>query len=456
MEIVKTNINEVNAVIKIKIGKEDYSEKVQKALKDYRNKANIPGFRKGKVPMDLVNKMYGKAVLVDEVNNVLVDSLSKYLYDEKLPVLGEPLPSLTEQDKVDFENQTDFEFAYDVALAPEFDVNLTKKHKFPYYEIKIDDKLINEHMERQQERFGSSVPVDSVVAGDLIKGIFNQADADGNVIENGHSNENMFLFDYIKDEAIKAQFEGAKADDIIIFSPLTAFQNLTEVKKLLGLENTESAEFSSNYAFTVTAVERFQKAEVNQELFDKMYGEGVCASEEEARAKVKEELSAAFVSESDYKFRLDIKEKLVSDINFELPTEFLKRWMLTSSKVNKGKNEMTPERVENEWPAQEKELRWQLIKDKIAKTADIKVEYDEVKDFAKKVMSAQFAQYGMGYLPDEHMENYTIKMLEKEDQYERYATTKFEEKVALHVKGAVKLDVKEITTEEFNNFFKEN
>ena len=453
MNIERTNTDELNAVISIKIGKEDYKENVNKVIKDYRKKANVPGFRPGKVPEGIIRKMYGAAVIAEEVNKILVDRLSKYITNEKLHILGEPLPSEKEQPELNFEIEKEYQFDYNIALAPQLDIDLSKQNKFPHFQLIVEDKHIDEHIANTANRFGAPATVDAAEGKDIIKGVITELDAHGNPKEGGvEKTDGMLALDVIKDEDTKKLFDGCKADSLIDFNPMTAFGNDTEVSSLLAVEKTSEA-LNANYRMTVSEITRFTSHEVNQELFDKAYGEGAIENEEAFREKIKEELQNAFKNEANYKFKIDAKEKLVADTEFDLPEAFLKRWILLSSKRRNEDKEITAEQIEAEWPLFNKDLRWQLIRDHIAKAGELKVEHEEIKAYATRAVRAQFAQYGMANLPDEQILGYVDNMLQKEEEYNKYAEAKLEDKVTDYIQDKVKLETTEISTEDFNKLF---
>lgn len=451
MNITKENINSVNALLKVNVTKEDYTEKVENQLKETRRKARFDGFRPGKVPEGLVRKMYGKAILVDEVNKLVSDSLTKFLVDEKLNILGEPLPSKEHQKPFNFDTDTDFEFVFDIAVAPEIDVKLSKKDKIPYYEIKVEDSILETQIDNYARRFGEFKDIEEATDMEMLTGNFKQLDENNAILEGGITTDMVKItLEYIKDKEIKDAFAGKKAGDKVVFNVRKAYPSDTEIASMLRIDKEKAKTLTGNFEFEIDKIQRFDKAEINQELYDKAFGEGKINSEKEFREKLTEEIKQNFSKESDYRFSIDAKEKLVSKINPELPAEFLKRWLLH---INEGK--FTAEQIDAEYPLFENDLKWQLIKDQIIKTQDFKVTDEEILGLAKEITAAQFMQYGLSNLPDEHLENYAKEILKKESEKRKLYEKKFEDKVITFIKDSVKLEEKEVTTEEFQKLWSE-
>jgi trigger factor len=420
MNITRENIDELNAILKIKVEKNDYAGAVDKVLHDYRKKASVKGFRPGMVPAGIIKKMYGKAILLDEVNKLVSSSLSKHLIDEKLNILGEPLPSIKSKSDLDFDNKEDFEFAFDIAFAPKYELKLSKKDKLTYYEIKVDDEMVKQTIESHAARNGKTEEADVVIEKDLVRGKYEQLDQDGNVLEGGIVNDDaLFAVDKIQEESIRALVIGAKKDDIVDFDIKKAFSNARDVASMLGIDKEVAEDLTGNFRFTVKTISRHTPAEVNQELFDKVYGEGTINSEKEYKAKIVAEIKESFVSSSDYKLLLDAKEALVGKAKMTLPDEFLKRWLVA---VNK---ELTEEAVEKDYDKMQADLAWQLIKNNIIEEQGIKVEEQDMIDFAKKSVFMQFQQYGLMNLPDEQLEAYAIQTLKNEDERRKLLDRKY-------------------------------
>jgi len=448
MNIVRKDIDTSNATITISIEKVDYTEKVEKTLRDYRKKANIPGFRPGMVPLGLLKKMYGKSILAEEINKILSDELYKYIQDNKINLLGEPLPNETDQKDVDFSTQEDFEFVFDIGLAPEFEVELNKKDKVKYYQITPSEEMINNQIKSYTDRYGKYEQVESVEEKDMVKGTLTEL-VDGKEKEDGVQVKDAVLTPaYMKDEASKTLFSGAKVGDVITFNPKTAFENEAEIASLLKISKEDAAEISTDFQFAIEGITRYHVAEIDQELFDKVYGEGVVKSAEEFTEKIKANISETLAQDSEYKFGIDAREALIKKYDsLAFPDAFLKRWLIATNK------NLTEETLDTDYPKMIADLKWQLIKDKIAKTNDIKVEKNDVEDFGRKIARSQFAQYGMIGMDDAILDNYVADMLKKEETLKNIIDKVAENKVLEIIKSSVKVDTKEVSIEEFNKMF---
>lgn len=449
MDITEEKVDNLNAILKIQIGKEDYESRVGKVLKDYKKKVRLDGFRPGNVPVGLIKKMYGKAVLIEEINKIVSESISKYLIDKDLKILGEPLPSDKEQKTIDWDNQTDFEFAFDLGLAPEFDINLSKKDKIPFYEIKIDQKLRDTYIENYTRRYGTFTPVEMAGEKEMLKGSIRQIDTEGNITENGiYAEDTSFSIEIIKDKKIKDKFVGARIKDVINFDIKKAFPNDQEIASILYINKDDVPALSSDFQFTINEISRFENAELNQGFFDKAFGKDKVKTVEEFEILVENEIKNNLTREKEFKFSLDVKEKTINKLEIELPVEFLKKWLF---RINEGK--VAKEEIDKDFEKFEKDLKWQLFKDKIIKENEIKVTEDEALDYAKKVTLMQFQQYGMTNIPDEQLGNYARELLKKEEENKRIYEKKYEEKVIEFIKELVKIDLKEVTNDEFNKLF---
>lgn len=451
MNINLENIDKVNGIINITIEKADYEKQVADVLKDYRQKASIPGFRPGKAPAGLIQKRFGTAVLLEEVNKLLSHNLSKYMIDEKLPVLGEPLPNEDKQKAIDWEKDETFEFAFDVALAPEIKVTLDEENAYDYYKITVSDEMIQQQEDMAASQLGQNVPVVEAKDNSTVRGNFVQLDAEGNEAEEGIAPDGVLLaVDRIKDEEIKNSFVGCKKDDIIVFDPVKAFENKTEVAHMLNIKPEEAETLEGEFRFTVTEILQFEKAELNEELFKKLYGEDTeVKTIEDFRARIKEEIAGNLVYSSEHKFALDTRNALLEKTEMELPEAFLKRWLLT---VNK---ELTEEQLEKDFANIILDFKWQLIKDEIAKENEIKVSEEEAKDFAKKMALAQYQQYGIHDVPEDQLESFAKMMLEKPEEKERIYKKLHEDKVVAAVKEKATLTEKEISQEDFTKLMEQ-
>ena len=448
MNIVRKDIDQSNAIITLRVEKADYTEKVEKTLRDYRKKANIPGFRPGMVPVGLVKKMYGKAVLAEEINKIVSDELFKYIRENNVNMLGEPMPNETEQKEIDFNTQEDFEFVFDLGLAPEFDVEVTGKDKVKYYNVAVSDEMIENQVKSYTARYGKYVQEETVEEKDMLKGEMLEL-ADGKVNESGIKLSDAVLTPaYIKDEATKALFVNAKKGDVITINPAKAFDDAAEISSLLKISKDEAKNITSDFQFKIEGITRYHESAIDQDLFDKVYGEGVVTSEEEFKAKIKANIQESLQGDSDYKFGVDAREMLLAKYdNLVFPDAFLKRWVLATNE------NLTAETLEADYSKMIADLKWQLIKDKIAKASDTKIETADIEEYAKKITKAQFAQYGMLGIDDELVDNYAKDMLKKEETLKGIIEKVAENKVFDVVKTKVKLETKEISIEDFNKMF---
>ncbi|MBO7651096.1 MAG: trigger factor [Bacteroidales bacterium] len=448
MEVVKNQIDDLNLTLNITVSKEDIEENVEKTLKTYRQKAEIKGFRKGNAPMGLIRKMYAQAVLADELNKFVGKTLSDYIENEKLNILGEPLPNEGTK-TIDLAKDEKFEFAFDLGIAPEFDIKLSKRDKLNKYIVKAEDKDIERYIENYRSQYGKYEDIKKATEKALLTGSLTQIAEDGSEIENGLKNDDANLaIEFIKDAKIKKQFIGATVDTIIDFDIKKAFEEEGKIAVMLKAKKEEVANMTPNFRLVVKTVKEYKQAEINQDLFDKCFGKDVVKTEEEFRTRIAEDITASFKRESKYKMMLDIKEKLLKKLDLKLPEEFLKRWV----KVTNEK--LTQEEIDNEFPKFLDDLRWTLIKTKAAKDNDIKVEKEELEKAAQEMVAAQFAQYGMAYIPNEYVEKYAKELLQKEDEVRRIYEHELEDKVVDFLAEMVKLEDNEISVDDFLKLFK--
>ena len=438
--------DKINGVLTMVIESADYQEKVEKTLKYYRKKAQVPGFRPGMVPMGMIKKQYGTAVKVDEVNRLMGEKLYEYVRENKIQMLGEPLPSDKQQPQ-DFEKDGELTFVFDIAVAPEFKVALSGKDKIDYYTITVDDKLIDQQVQMYASQGGEFVKAEVFSGNDTITGDLRQLDKKGNTLEGGITTEGgMIMPAYIKDDKQKKLFDGCKPGDIITFNPKKAYpDNDAEVAALLKVKKEDIADVNSDFSFQVTEIRHFQPAEVNQALFDRVFGEGTVKSEKAFREKIAEQLKAQFVGSSDYKFMQDVRAHLEKKVGkLEFPEALLKRVMLQN---NKDKD---ADYVEKNFEGSIKELAWHLIKEQIVAAQEIKIEDEDVKRVAKEAIRAQFAQYGMANVPDDVLENYAEEQLKKRENIDNFVDRAVDLKLTEKLKTVVKLEEKSVTLDEFN------
>ena len=453
MNISFENSDKVNGLLTITVEEADFSASVEKTLKDYRKKANIPGFRPGQAPMGLIKRQFGASVRYDAVNKFVGEQLYKYIQDNNIQMLGEPLPSAKQETPADIEKPAPYTFVFDIAVAPEINMTLDGRNKIDYYTIKADDKLINEQIEMYQSRAGKYEKAEEYNAelNDMLKGDLRELDAEGNTKEDGITVEGAVLMpSYIKVDEQKNLFNNAKPGDIITFNPRKAYpEGEAEISALLKIDREVAKDLESNFSFQITEIQRFVKAELNQELFDQVFGEGTVKSEDEFRAKIAEGLKPQLEANSDYKFMLDVRtycENKVGELTW--PDELLKRIMLLN---NKDKGE---DFVEKNYAESIKQLKWHLIKEQLVKANEIKIEDADVKAAAIEMARMQFAQYGMTNVPDEYVENYANELLKKREAVDNFVERAIDVKLAAALKSTVSLNNKEVTLDEFNEMMK--
>ena len=422
MNVSLKNIDATKGIVKLEIVKADYADKVEKSLRSFRQKAEMPGFRKGMVPMGMVKKMYGKHVLVEEINKLVSENLYNYIRENKLNILGEPLPN-----------------------------EMSKNDKVPYYQVNIDDEMIGKQVEAYQANFGTYDQVEDVEEKDLVKGTVAELE-NGSPKEGGIVVEEAVLMPmYIKDEAEKAKFIGAKKNSVIVFNPNKAYEGAeAEIASFLKVNKEAVSGITGDFSFEITEVTRHKNAELNQELFDKVFGEGVVTSEEEFKNKIREALAEQFTPQSDFKFLVDARDLLVQKAGeLSFAEDLLKRWLLVANEKN------TKEKIDEEYPRIIEDLKYQLIKENLVKENGLKVEDADIEGFAKRVAKAQFAQYGMLSVPEDVLANYAKDILKNKQTLQNIIDRAVEEKLAGWLKEQVELDTKEVTADEFNKLFEE-
>ena len=445
--------DKVNGLMTITLETADYQPEVEKTLKDYRKRANIPGFRPGQAPMGMIKRQFGTSVKVDVVNKMLGEKLYEYVRENKIQMLGEPLPS-DQQEQLDFEGEQPLVFKFDIAVAPQFEAKISGKDKVEYYNITVDDKLIDQQVEMYQSRAGHYEKVENFDGEqrDMLKGDLRELDEKGNVKEGGiEVSDAVLMPQYMKVEDQKKLFDGAKLGDIITWNPRKAYpESDVEVSSLLKIQKEEVKNHEGDFTYQITEISRFTKAEINKELFDQTFGEGTVKNEKEFRQKIADQISTQFKSDSDYKFLLDVRKHMEKKIGkLEFPEALLKRVMLNNNK-DKG-----ADFVEKNFDASIKELAWHLIKEQLVAAQGIKIEDADLKETAKEAARAQFAQYGMANVPDEYLENYAQEMLKKRENVDGLVDRAVDVKLTAALKNVVKLDEKEISLEDFQKMLQE-
>ena len=451
MNVSMQNVDKVSALLTVNIEKADYQEKVEKLLKKYRQQVNMPGFRKGMVPMSLIKKQFGKSAMAEEVDKLMQDAVNNYIRENKVNMLGMPLPNEEKMQTIDFDTQENFEFVFDIALAPEFKAEVSEQDAIDFYTITVSDEMVNSQVDMYAQRAAKYEKVEEYADRDMVKGLLAELDENGNTKEGGIQVEGAVMMpSYMKNDEQKAIFATAKVNDVLVFNPNAAFEgNEAELSSLLKIKREEVAEMKSNFSFQIEEITRAVPAALTQELFDQVFGEGAVSSEEEFRGKIKEGIAAQFLADSNYKFLLDARTYLMNKVGkLEFPDALLKKIMLMN---NEDKGESF---VEENYEKSLEELTWHLIKEQLVEAFEIKVEQADVLEMAKENTRMQFAQYGMMSIPEEMLENYAKEMLKKKENVEGLVNRAVETKLAAALKGKVALNNKEVSMEEFNNLLK--
>lgn len=434
MNITKNNVDALNAVVTVQVSKNDYADKVTKVLTDYRKNANIPGFRKGAVPMSLIEKQYGKAVLLEEVNKLLQESLNKYLVDEKLDILGNPLPKVTEDFNWDAE---DFSFDFELGLAPQFEVDLAAKNNIVQYNVIADETMLNAQVARIQKQYGKVVSKDTVEEGNDVSGIFANT-------EKGINNRATLDFETFADAKTAKAFLGKKVGDVVTLNTKGLFNDDHKLMDVLAIGHDDVHGLDIEVTFTIDEVVGYEPADLNQELFDKLFPNGEVASVEDLKAKIKEDAEKQFEQQTKQKFLNDVTEHLVENTKFDLPAEFLKKWIQTS-----GEKELTPEEAEQEYNNSEKSLRFQLIESKIITQNNLQITFEELKDYTSELIKKQMAQFGQMNPTDEDVQGIVARVLGNQDEVRRLSEQVMNEKLLALFAEKVPAKSKEVTYEDF-------
>lgn len=445
MNIIQNNIDALNAEIKIQLSPADYNERYEKALKDYRKRAQIPGFRPGHVPVSLIKQRFGKSLLAEEINTLLQDAIYKHISENKLNVLGNPLPKAADDEVGDWENPGDFQFTYEVGLAPEFVLNIDKSMAFDYYRVDVNDELINRQMKDLSRRYGKLSSPEVSESEDMLMVDLAELNEDGSVKEGGIFNKTTVSIEYIKDEATKQKLVGVKVGDETTVQPEHLSNNHEDLAQMLGITHEAVHHLNAAFKLTVTEVKRMEPAELNQELFDKLFGEGTITSEEEMRNRVKEDLEKMFEKDSNWLFKREFVKTIVDRVNPQLPDEFLKRWIVMTNE-----KPISPEALEVEYPSYAGGLRWQLIQNKIIRDYEIKVNMEDALDHVKQLMTERYAQYGMA-LPEEQAVELAKKTLANREEAQNVYDFLYEDKVTSLVKANCTINETKLGYDDFVN-----
>lgn len=442
MQITQSELKNLTATLTITIEPADYQEDVQKELKQVRQKAQMPGFRPGMVPAGLVKKMYGKGILADVLNKKVGESLQKHIEDNQLAILGEPLPNNELTPAIDMDTQDTFTFAFDIAVAPEFDAKLNGKNKLTEYEIEVTDEMVENQVKSYTERFGEYTQAEEVAEGDLVKGLCKEVD--GEIVKEGA----ILNPQYMKQKTQAKKFIGAKKGAVITFNPTKAFGSEVEVSSLLGITKEQATELKSDFTFEIQEITRHTAAAIDGELFAKVYGENNVKDEADFRAKVKAEIVANMAEDSKYKFGIDAKEAIMKKMEkVEFPVDFLKRWVLATNE------KMTEEQLEKDFPQMIDELKWHLAKDQLMKEFNVDVQKEDVEAYAKEVAKMQFMQYGLMHIDDQYLTSYAQEMLKQENQLRGIVERVAENKIYEALKGVAKIEKKSISHADFGKLF---
>ncbi|MDR2121281.1 MAG: trigger factor [Tannerella sp.] len=445
MNISLVHNDAVSSIVKIVVEKKDYEPQVEKQLRQYRQKANIPGFRKGMVPLGMVRHLYGKHVLTEEVNKCLSENLYKYIHNNDINILGEPLPNETKQKPIDFDTQEDFEFYYDIALSPRIDIALDQHDELTYYKINADDTTVQKQIDSYCKNYGSYDEAEDIEAPDLVSGVLSELDENNTPKEDGIVMADAELMpEYFKNDDERAKFIGAKKNDVIIFNPDKACNgSAADLALLLKTDKENATEIKSDFSFEVQKITRYRQAELGRELFDKILGDNVVKTEEEFREKVKLSLTEQMKLESEYKFLIDLRAFLIKKAeNVTFADNILKRWLLTNK-------ENTPEKLDKNFPKLIDNLKFTIAKNQIIRENDLKVADADIENAAKEITKIQFIRYGMLFLPDHVVEEYAKDLLKQEDMVEEITERALQDKLVDWIKNQIKIETKEITHEEF-------
>ena len=434
MKVTQENIDDLNAVLKIEVSKDDYKDKVEKILEDYRKKANIPGFRKGKVPMSLIRKQYEQSVVLDEVNSLLQEAINKHLTEEKLDVLGNPLPKYNENFSWD---KDDLEFEFELGLAPKFEVDLQPKKAITKYKIVADDKMVDEQIENIKKQYGTAQEEEKITKNSNVTGTFVNE-------EKGINNKSTFSMERVKDASLKKALLGKKVGDTVTLKTKNLFDDDHYMQHVLGVSHDDAHGLDVNVDFTVENISSVKEAELNQELFDKLFGKDAIKSEEELRAKLKDIAEKQLAQQADQELLNTVTDTLIENTKFDLPKEFLQKWMVATSE-----NPITPEQAKEQYEQSEKGLRYQLVEGKLIKDNNLQVTFDELKDHAKKYIKAQMAQYGNLNPSEDELESIALKVLQNQEEAKKLQDQIISEKLLNFYKENVKLKEKEVSYDDF-------
>ena len=444
MNIIQEKVDSLNAVLKVQIVPEDYKPAVDTAIKKHAKQVNMPGFRKGMVPPGLVRKMYGKSLLVEELNKLVSDAVDKHINDNNIKVLGNPMPKPDNNFEMSLDNPADFEFAFEMGLAPEVNISLPPSKTFTAYEITVDSKVIDDEISKIQRRYGKYISPEVSDAECSVYGTFQELDADGNIAEGGHTNQSFILLDKITDSDVRPQFIDKKLMDVVTFNPVQAVKSADEVKYMLGLKSEDLSAYDKNFRFTIERINKVENAELTTDLFDQLYGDGAVADIEGFREKVKSEIAEGYRYESEHSLKHELEDTLLHEANLQLPDEFLKRWLLSAN------DKITEEQLAREYNQYARDLKWRLIENKIYSDNNMQINPEEIENYAKSLIVDQYLRYGQAHLLNEETLGDMVKRyLGDQNNIQKVIENLTGRKVFEHLNQIVKKDVKGITHEEF-------
>ena len=444
MNILQENIDTLNAVLKVQITPEDYKPQVDDAIRKYKKKASMPGFRPGHVPENLVRKMYGKSLLVDELNRIVADSVDKFIAENKLNVLGNPMPKPDNDFEMNWDKPENFEFAFDLALAPEVNLSLPTAHTFTAYDVQVQEKSIDEEIDKLARRFGNYTSPEVTDADCSVYGTFREVDTAGNVLEGGHTHQAFMTINNIANETSRAKFYGVKVSDSITFNPVADIRIESEVKYLLGIKEGNVSDYDKDFEFTIERINKVEKAEFNQALFDQVYGENVVTDIASFREKIRAEIAQGYGYESENSLKHEMEDVLLKEANLTLPDEFLKRWLKQSNE------KITDEQLVNEYHQYARDLKWRLIENKIFADQNMTINKDEIENYARTMIIDQYMRYGQAHMLDEEkLKEMTMKYVSNQESVQRIVESLSGRKVFEYLNQIVTKDVKKISHDEF-------
>ena len=443
MDVSVKNLDALNAVLTVKISNDDYKETYESSLKNYRKQMQLPGFRKGHVPTNIIKKKYGPSILAEEIDKILNKSIYDHISTEKINILGNPLPIEDDQLKVDWNNPGDFEFVYELGIAPDFTLDLPGKSKYTMYQPKIDDALVNKQINDFAKRYGKLVSVEKSGEGDMIFANFKELDENGKINKEGFNQSSTISLEFIEDKKVKKKLIGAKVKDEFTLDPKSISRGDADMAAMLGIEKERAIQYNRNVFMTVNEVKTMEPANIDIALFDKIYGAGEVKTEEEFRTKVSKELNKMFIQDTDRVFKKEVSSTLIKKLKLKLPDAFLKKWILSSNK------EATKEQIEKEYEMYSDNLKWQLIENNIIKDQKIKVEGEELLNHTMQLIGSQYAQYNMMIPADDELKKAAQNVLGNQEEARKINEMLYNQKVMDYLKKTLKVNDKFISHEDF-------